>query len=281
MISIFDERVAVLGEGIFHDSVSNIIYWLDIKSDCIYYKSLDGYSGCFYLEKGSSPSAILDVNNLFLIYVDRFGLKKLFFDSCNVEILFMTPYPKPNANVRANDGVKLCNGSFLYGTMDSTLATKGCLYYYKNGVTSRILDSEIGIPNSFIPTGTSLLISDSYEKVIYEVKDFSKFTTKSIWADYTEDVCTPDGGCIDSNKYIYVAMWDGFRIAVFKQDGTEFESIKLPVPRPTNCTIVNDRWLYITTAKDGLTDFDVEKYPLSGKIFVVDLGVYFGKQNIS
>lgn len=281
MISVFDERSAVLGEGVYFDNILRVLYWLDIKCDCIYYKYLAGNVGFFALESGSNPSVILDVRDNYLLYVDKFGLQKLSLTSSTVECVFLTPYIDRNSNVRANDGVKLSEDRFLYGTMDSSLVTKGCLYYYCNGTTSRIDGSEIGIPNSFISTGESLLITDSEEKVIYEVQDFRDFNKKSIWADFSQDVFTPDGGCIDNNKRIYVAMWDGFRIAIFDLSGTEISSIELPVPRPTNCTIVENRWLYITTAKDGLSEQEFNKYPLSGKVFVVDLGVHFGRESIS
>lgn len=281
MISVFDERTTILGEGVFYDKTSQVLYWLDILSDCIFYKSISGESGSYKLKQGSNPSVILDVIDGKLLFVDKFGLQKICLLSSVVECISLTPYIDDNVNVRANDGVKLADDSFLYGTMDSTSVTKGCLYYHTNGITHRIDDSEIGIPNSFISNGDSILISDSSEKLIYEVNNFREFRQKTIWANFSKNCYTPDGGCIDDDNRIYIAMWDGFRVGVFDCLGVEISKIDLPVPRPTNCTIVDNKWLYVTTAKDGLSEKELNKFPLSGKVFVVDLGAHFSSETIS
>ncbi len=93
-----------------------------------------------------------------------------------------------------------------------------------------------------------------------------------MWKDFSNEEYTPDGGFLSDRGYVHLALWDGAAILVLNQNGEEVNKIKLPVLRPTNCSIYKNRWLYVTSASDDMTNEQLELYPLSGKTLVVDLG---------
>ena len=120
-----------------------------------------------------------------------------------------------------------------------------------------------------------MLISDSLEQVIYKFtfsNDYSKVISRETWVEHSSDNITPDGGCMDCNGNIYIAIWDGFCINKYDIDGKLLGKISLDVPRPTNCKLSTDESvLYITTASEGLTENEMLQYPYSGCVLKVKL----------
>jgi sugar lactone lactonase YvrE len=60
-------------------------------------------------------------------------------------------------------------------------------------------------------------------------------------------------------------------IARIAPDGSLERTILLPVPRPTSCAFSGDgRTLFITTARIGLSDAQLDDAPLSGSLLKMD-----------
>jgi sugar lactone lactonase YvrE len=61
----------------------------------------------------------------------------------------------------------------------------------------------------------------------------------------------------------------------YAPDGALVEVIELPVPRPTSCAFGGPRLttLFITSARDGLTDSQLEAAPLSGSLLALETAV--------
>lgn len=83
-----------------------------------------------------------------------------------------------------------------------------------------------------------------------------------------EDEGSPDGMCIDRNGNLYIAMFGGYKVLIFSASGLLQDSIRLPVPNVTSCAL-NERKneMFITTARDGLSEKEQKNYPLSGCVF--------------
>ena len=85
----------------------------------------------------------------------------------------------------------------------------------------------------------------------------------------------PDGSCVDADGAVWNARFNGFRVQQTRADGSQGQRIDLPVPQVT-CACFGgpdlDR-LYITTAREHMTDAQIAEYPLSGGIFVAEPGV--------
>ncbi|MFC1797255.1 SMP-30/gluconolactonase/LRE family protein, partial [Pseudomonadota bacterium] len=82
---------------------------------------------------------------------------------------------------------------------------------------------------------------------------------------------TPDGGCRLTDGYIAIAMWDGACIMVFEESGRAIAEITVPAKRPTNVKFrIADASMWVTSASEGLTELEIDVYPLSGKTFCVN-----------
>jgi len=80
---------------------------------------------------------------------------------------------------------------------------------------------------------------------------------------------------VDAAGFVWSAHWAGGRITRYCPDGTVDRVIELPVPNVTSLAFGGgnlDR-LFVTTARLGLSDKQLEAAPLSGGLFVLDVGV--------
>ncbi|MCP2170407.1 SMP-30/gluconolactonase/LRE family protein [Goodfellowiella coeruleoviolacea] len=85
----------------------------------------------------------------------------------------------------------------------------------------------------------------------------------------------PDGICVDAEGAVWVALWDGAAVRRYTPDGRLDREVAVPVARPTACcfggTELTD--LYVTTARTGLSQSELDEQPLAGSVLVLpDLG---------
>jgi L-arabinonolactonase len=125
------------------------------------------------------------------------------------------------------------------------------------------------LPNPFIDillaTGvcwtadnTLMYMADSVDLKIY-VYDFDaesgSISNKRVFLDtsiaYPE--FNPDGGCVDSEGYLWWALWNGSKVIRIAPDATVVEEIDIPALRPTApCFCGKDLTsLFITSSGDG------------------------------
>jgi sugar lactone lactonase YvrE len=260
-----------LGEGLLVKS--NAIYWLDITKSLLYIRCFSGDEISFQLPEQASD--IWKVEKERYIYLaSESGL--VLFDAVSEQWSLISRLPKIKHSIRANDGGSFSSDIYCFGTMSKKgIKSKGSLYIY-NGREITHVFSKISIPNTFVKlNATQMLISDSLEKVIYKFsfsKDYSKVLEQKVWVDHRVDNLIPDGGCIDSNGNIYIAIWDGFCINKYNRDGKLLAKLNIDVPRPTNCKLdVDESKLYVTTASEGLTEEEILLYPKSGCLLEVNL----------
>ncbi|MNP49096.1 L-arabinolactonase [compost metagenome] len=87
-----------------------------------------------------------------------------------------------------------------------------------------------------------------------------------------KDACDPDGMTVDADGMLWIAEWNGGRVAQWDPNtGEMLNEIKVPSGHVTSCVFggrdLQD--LYITTACVGMNPEDLEAQPLSGNLFRV------------
>jgi sugar lactone lactonase YvrE len=275
MNDVFAFSSCQLGEGIFFDEVNRLLYWLDISKSMIYRKSVDDrkqHFECFNV--GNKPSVILAVKSNVIEFVDKHGICRFDINNKSTEIIFEN-ITTSHTNFRANDGVTLSNGKIIFGTMNEIPhKSSGDIFVQRNNGLEVIQGLEFFIPNTFIELNDAILISDSLTQKTYKIHlDFENPIGINLWKDFSDSQSTPDGGFLDKKGKCYIAMWGGACIDVFDKVGNHLRRIEVPVLQPTNCALVDERYLYITSAREGLTEDELLAYPMSGNVLVVDLGV--------
>lgn len=265
-----------LGEGLFIQD--NSLYFLDInESQLMVLNDASQKSIPKIYELPEQASAIWKVDNNSVYLATESGIAKFNLPTSNWSIVCSLPAEHLDKNFRANDGGELFSESYLFGTMEKApTGLNGAIYLYQGGTIEQVYQG-IAIPNTFVRLNpVEILISDSFEQKIYKYVFCSTkriFLEKHIWLDLSSEHFVPDGGCIDSEGNIYIAMWDGARINKYDPHANLLQSYDLPAIRPTNCKLSEDqKTLYVTTATEGLSQQLIEQYPLSGSVLEVKLG---------
>lgn len=264
---IFNAK-ATLGEGSAWDSKTQTLYWLDILQKKVYANDdllieLDDLIGC-----------LAPCKNGNLILGKRASLIDLEVGSAHQTNLYLLNEPATN---RINDGKCDPAGRFIFGTMDmNEKDSTGNLYSY-DGEQAKILLKGVTISNG-------LAWSPDYKTFYYidtptrEVKAFDydlqtgEIANPRVVLHIPSPFGWPDGMTSDIQGNLWIAMWGGAQITKWNPNsGTLLEKISVPALHTSCCVFggKNMNELFITSARQGMSDEDIKKYPLSGGLFKV------------
>ena len=184
--------------------------------------------------------------------------------------------PTDNDVLRTNDGKASPAGSIWLGVMHfSNHSETGFLYQIdKKFHVSKVLD-QLCIPNgiSWNDAGDTLFFVDSGKRTItsYEYcQETDSIGSIKSTINTPSEYGVPDGMTIDTQGNLWVAHWGGYGVYIWNPNTQKLiGKIEVPVPNIASCTLggKNKDILYITTARAGLTDEELRRYPLSGSLF--------------
>ena len=91
--------------------------------------------------------------------------------------------------------------------------------------------------------------------------------------DLSGTPATPDGGAMTEGGNIWNSQWDGARVVCYSSKGEQLDRLELGIPRPTSCCFGGPdfRHLFITSAREGISEQELSRQPLSGSVFVIEL----------
>jgi len=269
---IFDAK-ATLGEGPVWDSKTQTLYWLDILEKRIYagtriLAQLDDLIGCLAPRKNGN-----------LILGTRLGFANLNPDSVQLTVLAALDSELPTN--RLNDGKCDPAGRFIAGTMDMGEENpSGALYSFDGKQVTRLL--------SGITISNGLAWSVDHKTFFYidtptrEVKAFDydlatgQIANPRAVIHVPESLGWPDGMTSDTDGNLWIAIWGGAQITQWNPStGKLLEQIQVPALHTSSCVFggkdMNE--LYVTSARKGMSEADLKKYPLSGGLFKVETKV--------
>ncbi len=285
-IEVFQECKNTLGEGIIWSSASNNIYWLDIPMPSKLYRySFDSNTTkIFEMPEMITALAERDNNNLLIASHNGINNYDLIQNKFN-QILKLEP--EKNFN-RCNDGAADFLGNFWVGTMQNNIApdgsdieinkNSGTLYSIDKNFNITTHEENIGISNTLVwsPNNKKFYFSDTLTGLIsvydYDA-DNKKITNKKNFAKF--DRGYPDGSTVDSEGFLWNCRWGGSCVVRFNPLGEVDKIIELPVPNVTSCTFGGKdlKTLFITTARMGMTNEELKKFPLAGNVFALQTNI--------
>ncbi len=266
----------ILGEGPLWSVSGQALYWVDIVGQTISrYTPKTGDITVFPQDEQIGVIAFREKGG-FIAAGDK-GFK---FWSPQDNQLTPIADPEPGKeNARFNDGKVDRSGRFWAGTMTPSGATSA-LYRMDSDLHYHVLEQGVTISNgiAWSPDNRLMVYVDSLRFTIY-LYDYEietgEIKNKRVFKNFTPDYGTPDGLTVDSVGNIWCAFWGGSKVVCFDPSGSVEEVISLPVTQPTSCTFGGEELcdLYITSARDGLSQAELESQPLAGDIFVVKTGI--------
>jgi len=184
--------------------------------------------------------------------------------------------PHEPTGFRLNDGRLDDQGRLWVGLMSNDLeAGTGILYRYDPDGSWHVMDDGFTLINGldWSPDRRTLYVTDSRIPAIYAY-DHDLLTgtigNRRVFASFCPADGFPDGLLVDDDGAIWSTLFAGGAIQRIEPDGRFGQRIELPVSRPTSCCFSPDRQLlYVTTARLGLDDGQLEQEPLAGALLVV------------
>ena len=285
-VELYNDCKNLLGEGITWSADQENLYWLDIviPSKLFQLHLPTNKLSTFIMPEMISSISIRSKKDL--IIASQYGVYNYNLTSNNFTRLIETePLLKFN---RSNDGASDIKGRFWFGTMQNNLdeegqdipitKNSGSLYRLNTDLTLDKIESNLGIPNTFIwnPDNTKFYFTDSMEGIIYSY-DFNEksgeIKNKTNFATFNRGV--PDGSTMDNEGFVWNCRWGGSCVVRFDPLGRVDRVLEVPVENVTNCVFGGKdlKTLFITTARQGLSKEYVKKNPYAGSLFAIDLSI--------
>ncbi|MBH8572380.1 SMP-30/gluconolactonase/LRE family protein [Nostocaceae cyanobacterium CENA369] len=262
---------ARLGEGPIWNINEQLLYWVDIYNYRVHQFHPASGKNVFF-DVGDVVGAIALAGKNQLIMAQRHHLAFL-----DTQTGIVTPIVELETDLpdnRCNDGKCDPQGRFWFGSMSSSGKAEASLYRYDSDGSLHTMETELTVANGlgWSPDRKTFYLTDSPQQKIYAY-DFDGTTgnisNRRIFVDLMGESFFPDGLTIDSQGYIWSAMWNGWCVIRFSPEGKEIFRLHLSVPLVTSCTFGGENLdiLYITTASVGLSQKEIEKSFYSGDLF--------------
>ena len=272
-----------LGEGPVWDDVTESLYWLDITQRTLFRfspSSRDVTSWETPTEFGSfafrrrGPGLIAAAKNGIVLFCPETGQYE--------RLIELEAHLPEN---RMNDGKCDARGRFWCGSIhevsDPSLRKPiASVYRIDPDLSVRRVLEGIKTSNGFAwsPNGRTMYFTETPTQAIsvfdYNV-DTGEISNCRKFVEVPKSRGRPDGTAVDTAGYLWSAHFAGGRVTRYAPDGSIVDVIELPVTNVTSCAFggADLSTLYITTAREDLSPQELEKEPLAGGLFAVDLDV--------
>ncbi|WP_447894521.1 SMP-30/gluconolactonase/LRE family protein [Vreelandella sp. GE22] len=183
---------------------------------------------------------------------------------------------------RFNDGRVDPWGRFWAGTIHEPRDVPAAsLFQVDAGLQCRRLAGDIKVSNgvAFSPDRSWAYHSDTPNHVIYryplnpETGDIAG--PREVFHRFPFGNGRPDGAAVDSEGYYWSALYEGGRVVRLSPAGEIVAEYPLPARCPTMCAFGGPdlKTLYVTSARQGRSAEELERYPESGNLFAMRVDV--------
>lgn len=282
------DHISVLGESPIWDHRLKIIHWVDISSGVIH--SLDPDSGKhqqFGTGEYTGMVALTESGKLLAAVGRDIELIDT-RNNANARKTIASVEPGFEDN-RFNDGKCDPAGRLWVGTMARS-GTKGAGSLYMISA-----DGDVQTKKKHISCSNGMGWSADRKTMYYidtPTKKISAFDFDNATGDISNERVAvslknedgfPDGMCVDAEGMIWVAMWGGGCVKRYDpKTGEKLLQIAMPAANITSCCFGGDNLtdLYITSAREGVSENVLAEQPLAGSLFVIKNCGYKGGMSI-
>ena len=268
---------ALLGESPVWSIDEQCLYWIDIEGRT--FNRFDPKnSKNVAIDTGIRVSALALRSSGGFIVATEFGFQ--FYDSEKNRFAPIADPEKNKPNNRFNDGRCDRAGHFWAGTMvekgDQT-ADAGLYCINKNlKCNKKYRDLILANGLAWSPDNKIMYLADTRRPIVwafdFDIDNGDIFNQRTfIEFDVKEGV--PDGATIDTDGCYWLAQPRASRVCRYTPGGRKDTMIELPVSKPTMCAFggSNLNILYITTNSLGFSEKELEKQPLAGSLFGLEI----------
>jgi sugar lactone lactonase YvrE len=270
-----DTQRCGLGEGALWDAAGRALYFLDIFGRKVFRHDPASVTTQSWETPGHVGAlALREAGGAVLALTD--SLFTLDFASGTCAKIAGPAFDNPRVTI--NDGAADRRGRLVFGGCSAGLEDPqpiGGLYSLDAEHRISQLDSGIHQSNShcFSPDGRILYCSDSFTFTTYAYDyelETGRVSRRRVFANTEALGGRPDGSAVDVDGRVWMALFEGAKVAAFRPDGKLESVIDMPVRLVSSVAFggPNLDVLYVTTIDP--TQFDRPQEEGSGHLYAVD-----------
>ncbi len=276
---------AILGEGPCWDREKNRLYWIDGFGCKIFvYNPENGENHSIHAGQYVGCVATVKSGGLIVSLQDGF-----YFLDLETEHLTLLANPEPGIDEnRFNDGKIDCRGRFWSGSMSMNEKGGKC-DFDPTGALYR-MDQDLSvtkvIDNVYLSNGLTWNLDNSVFYYIdsptmkIDAFDFNQssgtLSNRRTVIDFPQNEGIPDGMTIDCEGMLWIGHYGGGRVSRWNPvSGKKLDEIFVPAMHATCCAFggTDYRELFITTARVGMTQEELIRFPEAGGLFKAHMEV--------
>ncbi|MGZ4178702.1 MAG: SMP-30/gluconolactonase/LRE family protein [Solirubrobacteraceae bacterium] len=266
-----------LGEGPLWDEARQRVLWVDIDAGMVHGGHLEGgfVTQDLQMRFAETVGAVVCSPEGQLLVA---GARRLYrvLDNARATV-HADLVPEARAS-RLNDGACDPAGRFVVGSMAlDTRVGEECLYRLEDDGSVTVIDDDLTLSNglAWSPDGRVMYSVDTIPGVIW-ARPYDPETGE--WGARSEVVriapAWPDGLCVDADGSLWVAVCRAGEVRCYTPAGERLATVSVPAPQTTSVAFVGPELdtLLITTGTFGLSDAQLDEFPLSGRLFTAHVG---------
>ena len=267
-----------IGEGPIWHSIEKRIYWVDIPR---------GEAFCFDPETNEHKICYKGDEQLSGLTIQEDGSILLLFQRGAIAILrdgdlkFVVDKVPGLRGIGLNDMIADPRGRVLWGSIPEDIFsgefTCG-LYCIDTDGSVSMIEEGIGVSNGlgFSPGGKHLYYTDTMVRSIYRYdydEERGTLSNKSVFVEVPEEYGDPDGMTVDSEGYVWTAVWGSKSVVRYDPQGKEDRRVKFPALKISSVCFGGNEYedMYVTSAIAGPMGPDDDE--TAGALFRVRPGI--------
>jgi L-arabinonolactonase len=266
------------GEGVLWNALDSRLWWTDIHGKTLWtFDPVSNASASYPAPDRICCFAPRRDGTVLAAFADGFAI----FDPRSGRRDDIASFEPDLPQTRLNDGRTDRQGRFIAGGMDErNSASVSSVWRVDADLKLTRLFGGVACANStcFSPDGRTMYFADSPQRAIVAFAydpDTGAVGAKRTVATIPAGRGVPDGSCVDSEGFIWNAVWDGYRVDRYAPDGRLDRTIEVPVAKPT-CVAFGGAdlaTLFITTSRLDCSADLLAREPHAGSLFAIRPGV--------
>jgi sugar lactone lactonase YvrE len=278
--TVFRSARAILGESLVADAAADApaMLWCDITAGLLHRSPLDGAAD------GSddavialpAPVASFHLADLDGVkgYVVSLGDRVVLVDSAGEIVRQLAAIDHAHDGLRLNEGKVDPAGRWVTGSMDLTRGEPDGAFYSVTAGGARVIAGGIGTANGleWSPDGTRIYYTDTSTQTIYTGAYSADGDISGVEVFHVGEM--HDGLAMDAEGCLWGAVYGGGVVVRYDPAGTELERHEFPAPNLTSVAFGggDSATLYVASARENLTEEQLQRHPLSGSVFALQTG---------
>lgn len=276
---VFRSVRAILGESLVADATADApaMLWCDITAGLIHRSPLAGAPDGRDDTVLELPAPVASFHLADLDgapgFVVSLGDRVVVADAGGRVLRDLAVIDHAHPGMRLNEGKVDPAGRWVTGSMDLTRGEPdGAFYSIGPDGTARVMVGGVGTANGleWSPDGTRIYYTDTGTGTIYTGAYSAAGEVSAVRVFHAGEM--HDGLAMDVDGNLWGAIYGGGVVVKYDPAGVELERHSFDAPNLTSVAFGggDSRTLYVASARENLTEQQLQQHPLSGSVFALE-----------